>query len=137
MIWANIMAWMVNKYGPEVSRRVVKFGIYAIIVLVLAISVLAWIAQVASLRAERDTANQKIGTLETESKQLRSALEMAKIQQDAANAAQANRIVEQTKIEAGKRESTKQNIIILQRPDNKPLADTRLTDDMLGLLRDK
>lgn len=114
-----------------------KFGIYALIALILAASVATWKMQVTALRAERDTANQRIGTLETESKQLRSALEMAKLQQEAADKAHANRVIEQTKIEAGKRESTKQNIIILQRPDNKPLADTRLTDDMLGLLRDK
>ena len=82
-------------------------------------------------------ANQRIGTLETESKQLKSELKTAKLQQEAADKAQANRVIEQTKIEAVKRESTKQNIIILQRPDNKPLADTRLTDDMLGILRDK
>jgi len=127
MIWASLLT------NPLVR----KYGIYAIIALILAASVATWKMQVTALRAERDTANQKIGTLETESKQLRSALEMAKLQQEAADRAATNRVIEQTKIEAVKRESTKQNIIIMQRPDNKPLADTLLTDDMLGLLRDK
>lgn len=125
MIWASLLT------NPLVR----KFGIYALLVLILAASVVTWKIQVTALRVERDTANQKIGTLETESKQLRSALEMAKLQADAANAAQANRVIEQTKIEAVKNAATKQNIIIMARPENKPLADTRLTDDMLGLLR--
>jgi len=127
------MLWTALLTNPLVR----KFGIYAIIALILAASVASWKIQVTALKAERDTANQKIGALETESNQLRSALEMAKLQQEAANKAQANRVIEQTKIEAVKHESTKQNIIILSKPDNKPLADTRLTDDMLNIMRDK
>jgi hypothetical protein len=125
MIWASLLT------NPLVR----KFGIYALVALILVASVAAWKIQVTALEAERDTANQKIGTLETESKQLRSALEMEKLQLESANSAQAKRVEEQTKIEAVKHESTKQNIIIMQKPDNKPLADTRLTDDMLGILR--
>jgi hypothetical protein len=125
MIWASLLT-------NPLAR---KFGIYAIIALILAASVITWNIQVTALRAERDSADQKIGTLETESKQLRSALEMARLQSESANAAQAKRVEDQTKIEAGKRANTKQNIIIMQQPNNKPLADTRLTNDMLGILR--
>jgi hypothetical protein len=125
------MIWTYLVTNPLVR----KFGIYALIALILVASVATWKIQVAALRAERDAANQKIGTLETESKQLRSALEMAKLQQEAATKAQENRVIEQGQIEVKKHESTKQNAIILQKPDNKPLADTRLTDDMLGILR--
>jgi hypothetical protein len=62
---------------------------------------------------------------------------MARLQSESANAAQAKRVEDQTKIEAGKRANTKHNIIIMQQPNNKPLADTRLTDDMLGILRNQ
>lgn len=127
MIWLNLLT------NPLVR----KFGIYALIALVLAASVVTWKIQVTALRAERDTAIKKAGALETESKQLRYALEMAKLQQEAADKAESARVEEQKRIEAKKDEHTKQNVIILSRPDNKPLADTRLTDDMLGILRDK
>lgn len=120
MMWAALLS----------SPLARKFGIYALVALLLVGAVLTWKVQVTTLRAQRDTA-------QTEAAQLRTTLATLQAQQAAANAAQAARAIEQTKIEVKRDDRAKRNTFLLGKPQTKPWGDTVVPDNLIdGMLDD-
>jgi hypothetical protein len=127
MMWATILA-------SPLARR---YGIYAAIALILVGAVTAWRIQTAALRAERDGALQKLGSVEQEASQLRSSLELAQMTVAAQQRAEQDRVTVQQTIEVKRNERSKRNIATLDKAENRSLADMPLTADMLDGLREQ
>jgi hypothetical protein len=127
MMWATILA-------SPLARR---YGTYAAIALILVGAVTAWRIQMAALRAERDGALQKLGSVEQEAAQLRSSLELAQMTVAAQQRAEQDRVTVQQTIEVTRNERSKRNIATLDKAENRSLADMPLTADMLDGLREQ
>jgi hypothetical protein len=130
------MMWDIGRLilANPLARR---YGMYALAALLLVGAVTAWRIQTAALRAERDGALQKQGSLEQEAAQLRSSLELARLTVEAQHKAEQDRVAVQQTIEVTRNERSKRNTATLDKAENKSLADMPLTADMLDGLRDQ
>lgn len=135
-----MLTWLPMILANPLVRR---YGTYAVIALLLVAAVIAWWAQTAALRSERDEAQEKVGkalekveSANKEAAQLRSSLELALITVEAQQKAEQDRVTVQQKIEVTKNERSKRNTATLARSENKAVADIVLPDDMLDGLRE-